>query len=104
MTSVPKPSGLTAGLALEYDAWNRLVQVDDGTDAIAKFEYDGVGRRIARHYDSAAPALPDGTLDVFEHYYYAGARLVETRRAAFGIGQAKRHNSAKRERLSAEKS
>jgi hypothetical protein len=39
MTTVPKPSSLANGLALKYDAWNRLVQVTDGSTAVAKYEY-----------------------------------------------------------------
>jgi len=39
MTTVPDPLGLTAGLTCKYDAWNRLVEVKDGNEVIAQYEY-----------------------------------------------------------------
>jgi RHS repeat-associated protein len=48
---------------------------------VAKYRYDGLSRRIERQADSAAPGSPDGTLDVFEHFFYAGSQVVETRNA-----------------------
>lgn len=55
MTSVPKPSDLTATYTATYDAWNRLAFVwvdsnsdgdhDAGETVIARYEYDGLGRR-----------------------------------------------------------
>ena len=91
MTTVPKPSDLANGLTCTYDAWNRLVQVEDngpGTSSssssgetavvIAKYEYDGLDRRIKKHVDSQSPDNPDG-IDKYEHYFYLGVQLIETR-------------------------
>ncbi len=35
MTTVPKPSSLTNGLTLKYDAWNRLVEAKDGQTVLS---------------------------------------------------------------------
>ncbi len=78
MTTVPKPSSLANGLALKYDAWNRLVQVTDGATVVAKYEYDGDGRRIKKHIDSQSPSSPNG-IDRYEHLFYSDIQLVETR-------------------------
>ncbi|MCO6436246.1 MAG: hypothetical protein J5J06_04070 [Phycisphaerae bacterium] len=68
----------------KYDAWNRVVAVYDkgglsvdaggvlsGTlgDLIATYEYDALGRRIAKHV--SRPIDPD------EYFYYDGNRIVE---------------------------
>ena len=86
MTEAPTPADMTKTYTCIYDAWNRLVEVqtdDDPAKTIAKYEYDGVGRRIKKHIDSAAPASPDDELDVFRHFYYNAAwQILETREAA----------------------
>jgi len=83
MTSIPKPADLTDDLTCKYDAWNRLVEVTDGDNTIARYEYDGLGRRIKRHVDDSAPDEPDGTLDDYIHYFYNAAwQVLETRVSA----------------------
>ena len=73
MTTVPKPADLTAGLTLKYDAWNRLVEVTDGTTVVGKYEYDGLNRRILNYRDFV-------DYEVYEHYYYnASWQVLETR-------------------------
>ena len=73
MTTVPKPADLTAGLTLKYDAWNRLVEVKDGTTVVGKYEYDGLNRRILNYRDFV-------DYEVYEHYYYnASWQVLETR-------------------------
>jgi RHS repeat-associated protein len=52
----------------KYDAWNRLVEVDQGSTVLAQYRYDGEGRRIERIVGTTA-----------EHYFYAGSQVVETR-------------------------
>ena len=79
MTSIPKPSDPINGLTLTYDAWNRLVRVEDGEDVVAEYQYDGTARRIVRAIDTASPDDPDGTLDLWEHFFYSGQQVVETR-------------------------
>ena len=62
-----------AGLTLKYDAWNRLVEVTDGTTVVGKYEYDGLNRRILNYRDFV-------DYEVYEHYYYnASWQVLETR-------------------------
>jgi RHS repeat-associated protein len=79
MTTIPKPANLTQGLTGKYDAWNRLVEVKDGTTVISTSEYDGLNRRIKHGIDSQAPDSPNG-LDKWEHLFYNTSwQLLETR-------------------------
>jgi len=81
MTSVPKPSDLTAVYTATYDAWNRLVEVKSGETVVAKYEYDGLNHRIKAHIDAQAPAYPDG-VDHYRHFFYnSGWQILETRKA-----------------------
>jgi RHS repeat-associated protein len=50
MTTVAKPGDEAMGLTLTYDAWNRLVKVQDAATSatIAEYEYDGADRRIEK--------------------------------------------------------
>jgi RHS repeat-associated protein len=59
----------------KYDAWNRLVEVRQGSTVLAQYRYDGEGRRIVSIADTNA----DGTLDTATHYFFAGSQVVETR-------------------------
>ena len=45
MTTVPKPAALTAGMALKYDAWNRLMEAKVGQTVLTRYEYEGLNRR-----------------------------------------------------------
>lgn len=45
---------------------------------MAKFRYDGEGRRILKMFDSQSPADPDG-LDAYEHIFSSGQQVIETR-------------------------
>jgi RHS repeat-associated protein len=78
MTTMPKPTDPESAIEATYDAWNRLVEVTDGGVLVAKFEYDGTGRRIVKHSDSEAPGAPDG-IDRYEHYFYSGMQVIEMR-------------------------
>ncbi len=81
MTTIPKPANLADGLTAIYDAWNRLVEVKDGQTVIARYEYDGLNRRITSHIDSGAPPNPTG-IDTYVHYYYNSAwQILETRQS-----------------------
>jgi len=51
MTKVPRPGAEDANhFTCTYDAWNRLVKVqnDDASATIAEYRYDGLNRRIAK--------------------------------------------------------
>ena len=45
MTTIPKPSDMTAGYAGIWDAWNRLVGLYDGDTLVQGNVYDGLARR-----------------------------------------------------------
>jgi RHS repeat-associated protein len=63
MTTIPKPADPTSSFAATYDAWNRLVKLEDAEDIVAEYVYDGAKRRVVkRTYDS-------GQLDETRHYY-----------------------------------
>jgi len=65
MTTIPQPADPTKSFTATWDAWNRLVKLedDDTSDTIAEYSYDGSNRRIvAKKYSS-------GTLDETRHYY-----------------------------------
>jgi len=81
MTTIPKPSSPADGLTCKYDAWNRLVEVKDGQTVVARYEYDGLGRRIKKQFDSHSPSGPNG-IDTYVHYFYNNRwQVVETRDA-----------------------
>jgi RHS repeat-associated protein len=60
MTAMPKPSTPTAGYAAIYDAWNRLVQLNDGETIVAQYRYDGLNRRTTKTIGGTS-----------RHYYYS---------------------------------
>ncbi|MEM8667442.1 MAG: RHS repeat-associated core domain-containing protein [Planctomycetota bacterium] len=72
MTTIPKPDALTVSLSGEFDAWNRMVSLDNGT--AASYEYDGLNRRIKRVEGS-----------VTTHFYYNEAwQCLEERATEVG--------------------
>ncbi len=87
MITLPKPSDLANSISAKYDAWNRLVEVKDGTHVVAEFEYDGTGRRVLKIYDSQSPGSPDG-VDACEHYLHSGQQVIETRQDDLEGGEA----------------
>ncbi|MDZ7620794.1 MAG: RHS repeat-associated core domain-containing protein [Patescibacteria group bacterium] len=73
MTGMPKPASPADALDAKYDAWNRLVEVSEGGILIARFSYDGAGRRILKQL---ADALEP---DQYIHFFHSGTQVVETR-------------------------
>lgn len=74
MTSLPLPNDPETAADATYDAWGRLVKLETGSDTVAEYEYDGLGRRIIKHvYDA-------GTFDYSDHSYYTGWQVIEVRR------------------------
>ena len=70
MIGIPNPQSLTA----EYDAWNRLVMIKDGTTTVSQYVYDARGYRIRKD------TYTSGTLTEARHYYYTpGWQYVEER-------------------------
>ena len=48
MTRIPKPADPTEYYTATYDAWNRLVKIEDGQETVAEYRYDGAKRRIVK--------------------------------------------------------
>ncbi|MFV1968781.1 MAG: RHS repeat-associated core domain-containing protein, partial [Pirellulaceae bacterium] len=64
MTTIPKPADPTASFAGTYDAWNRLVKIEEGANNVAQYEYDGTKRRTVKRTYSG------GVLDETRYMYY----------------------------------
>ena len=71
---MPQPANLASSYDATWDAWNRLVKLQDGSDTVAEYGYDGLNRRIVKKvYES-------GTLDETRHCYYSDrAQCLEER-------------------------
>ena len=52
MTTVPKPADPTIGFTCTYDAWNRMVKVEEGMATVGEYAYDALKRRITKDVDS----------------------------------------------------
>lgn len=48
MTKVPQVTDWSSTNELKWDAWNRLVEVQDGSTPVAEYAYDGLTRRIKK--------------------------------------------------------
>jgi RHS repeat-associated protein len=64
MTTIPKPADPTQSFTGTYDAWNRLVKLEDGSGTVAQYEYDGAKRRTVKK------TYASGTLSETRHFYY----------------------------------
>ncbi|WP_233216293.1 hypothetical protein [Blastopirellula marina] len=64
MTSIPQPYDLANSYTATYDAWNRLVKLEDGSNSVAEYEYDGAKRRVI------SKAYVSGSLDETRHAYF----------------------------------
>lgn len=85
-TVFPKPSVPEEYFKATYDAWNRLVRIEDG-NKVAEYEYDGRGFCTRRRaYDGK------GNLSaIFDNYYTNDWRLIETRVTHAGTTTAHLH-------------
>jgi RHS repeat-associated protein len=64
MTTLPKPSTYANALTAKYDAWNRLVELKEGANTTAQYEYDGAKRRIIKK------TYTGGVLSETRHCYF----------------------------------
>jgi len=48
MTTIPKPADPTASFVATYDAWNRLIKIEEGSEKVVEYDYDGAKRRTVR--------------------------------------------------------
>ncbi|QOV87556.1 RHS repeat-associated core domain-containing protein [Humisphaera borealis] len=62
-TTFPQPTP-TSSFTATYDAWNRLKDVNDGANAVAKYDYEARNRRIVNK------SYTGGTLTETRHAYY----------------------------------
>jgi RHS repeat-associated protein len=77
MTQAPKVGAETTRIHLKYDAWNRLVEVDNDSSgspgsAIATYAYDGLNHRISKTVSG----------DTYDYYYNESWQVLETRKNA----------------------
>ncbi|WP_425400431.1 RHS repeat-associated core domain-containing protein [Aeoliella sp.] len=59
MTEFVEPKSVGDSYTAAYDAWNRLVKIEDSAGTVAAYEYDGLSRRITRDEGST-----------LTHFYY----------------------------------
>ena len=64
---------LTSGDTAIYDAWNRLMQVDNGSAVVEKYAYDGTNRRIQISSDFTG-STPGTVVDE----YLSGQQVIES--------------------------
>jgi RHS repeat-associated protein len=64
MTTIPKPADPTQSFTATYDAWNRLVKLEDTSGTVAQYEYDGAKRRTVKKTYAA------GQLNETRRFYY----------------------------------
>ncbi len=80
MTLMPRPALLTESFWAKYDAWNRMVELREGSSTgavIARYQYDGRNFRIVRQTDfSGDPPVP---ATILHDYFTSGWQLIETR-------------------------
>ena len=74
MTTIPKPADPTASFVGTYDAWNRLVKLEEGENALAEYVYD------ARNFLMVKKTYDGAQLDETRHLYYnCDWRVLEER-------------------------
>jgi YD repeat-containing protein len=64
MTTIPKPADPTQSFTATYDAWKRLVKLEDTSGTVAQYEYDGAKRRTVKK------TYVSGQLDETRHFFY----------------------------------
>ena len=64
---------LSSGDTAVYDAWGRLVEVNNGSGIVEQFRYDGTGRRV-----QVLSNFSGGSPSTAENDYYSGQQVVET--------------------------
>ena len=81
MTTIPKPADPTASFDATYDAWNRLVKLEEAENTVAEFVYDGAKRRVVKK------TYVSGSLGETRHFYYTDPQkwqVIEERRESSG--------------------
>ena len=74
MTTIPQPADPTQSYAATYDAWSRLVKLEEGEDTVAEYVFDGAKRLVVRK------KYASGSLSQTRHFYHtAGWQMIEER-------------------------
>ena len=82
MTKCVKPSSWSAAFMLVYDAWNRLVKVND----VATYSYDGLNRRVKKvttsetqdfYYNRNWQCVEEYVGSAYKTRYFWGLRYVD---------------------------
>ena len=64
MTTIPQPGDPTQSYTATYDAWNRLVKLEDGQNTVAEYTFDGAKRLVVRK------KYASGSLNQTRHFYH----------------------------------
>ncbi len=76
MTTIPKPADPTQSFTATYDAWNRLVRIEEGANKVAEYEYDGAKRRTVKK------TYVSGQLDETRHFFYTDPAAGKSSKSA----------------------
>jgi len=74
MSRLPRPGNWAVHYDLTYNAWNRLTDVSEEGVPVARFSYDGTGRRIEQFTD-----FVEGEPQKHIHYFQSGQQVIESR-------------------------
>ena len=74
MTQIPQADTPTDHYDATYDAWNRLVKLENAGTVVATYEYNGVGHRVRKTVD------PNGAADTSDTYYNQAWQALEVRK------------------------
>jgi RHS repeat-associated protein len=66
MTTIPKRADPMVAFTATYDGWSRLVKIEESTNTVAEYAYDGAKRRTVKKCYSG------GVLNETRHFYYSG--------------------------------
>ena len=66
-------------LSYQYDAWNQLVKVSNGSTILSEYAYDGAGRRV----EELSSFDGNGNPQAVTYYFFDGQNAIETRSATF---------------------
>jgi RHS repeat-associated protein len=64
MTTIPTPAAPTQSFTATYDAWNRLMRIEEGANKVGEYEHDGAKRRTVKK------TYVSGQIDETRHFYY----------------------------------
>ncbi len=72
MTTIPQPADMESSYDCVYDAWNRLVKVEENSVVVSQHFYNGINYRIKNYFP--------GMSNSYQYLFYnTSAQCVETR-------------------------